>query len=76
MAKSKTKNITTVGQLVDKLVKLPRGMKLWVGMPNGTMFNPCHIVSHVSADPEGDPEHDDCGIILDPDAPYSNAPRT
>ncbi len=72
MAK-KSKNIENVGQLVDKLIKLPRKMRLWVGVPQqGGGFNPCLIISHVSADRKGKPGVDDCGIVLNPDAPYSN----
>lgn len=72
------KNIETVGQLVDKLAKLPRKMKVWAGVPKeGGGFEPCLCISHVSADPRGTPGHDDCGLVLNPAAPYNNlAERT
>ena len=67
------KDIIEVGQLVDQLLKLPRKMKLWVGMPKqGGGFDPCHVISGISADPEGNIEIDDCGIILNPHVPYKN----
>ncbi len=67
------KNLETVGQIVDKLAKLPREMKLWVGVPKtGGGFDPCLVVRHISADPKGKPGRDDCGIILDPNAQYDN----
>lgn len=66
-------NMLTVGQLVDTLVTLPRAMKVWVGVPKkGGGFDPCLCISGISADPQGNVEVDDCGIILDPTAPYSN----
>ena len=73
--------ITEVGQLVDQLIKLPRKMKLWVGMPReqrkGGEFDPRHVISGLSADPTGNIEArvflvNDCGIILDPNTPYNN----
>jgi hypothetical protein len=67
------KNIITVGELVDRLLELPRGMKLWVGVPKaGGGFEPCLVISGISADPKGKPGRDDCGIILDPSATYKS----
>lgn len=67
------KNILTVGKLVDQLSRLPRKMKVWVGVPKqGGGFEPCLCISGISADPKGDPGIDDCGILLDPDMPYNN----
>jgi hypothetical protein len=69
--KKEHKDIENVGQLVDKLIKLPRKMKLWVGVPTGTGgFQPCLTVSHVSADKNGNIDVDDCGIILNRDNTY------
>jgi len=66
-------NITTVGQLVDELARLPRDMKVWVGVPKrGGGFDPCLCIDGLSADPKGIPGLDDCGIILDATSPYSN----
>lgn len=67
------KNVLTVGELVDQLVRLPRGMKVWVGVPKaGGGFEPCLVIRNVNADPKGKPGRDDCGIILDPGESYSN----
>lgn len=66
-------NILTVGTLVDQLERLPRDMKVWVGLPKPDGgFQPCHCIAYISASPKGDPKIDDCGIILDPKMPYSN----
>jgi len=73
----RTNNLLTVGEVVDELFKLPRTMKLWVGVPNSNGgFSPCLCVSHISADPHGDPVKDDCGIVLDPNTAYSNRTYT
>lgn len=67
------KHILTAGQLADQLARLPRKMRVWVGVPKaGGGFEPCLLISHVSADHKGKIDRDDCGIILDPNATYNN----
>jgi hypothetical protein len=71
--KNKNKGIETVGDLQDAIAKLPRGMKLWAGVPKpGGGFEPCLTIRFVNADPKGKPGRDDCGLILDASKPYSN----
>lgn len=66
-------SVLTVGQLADALNGVPRDMKVWVGVPKaGGGFDPCLCISGISADPEGDPSIDNCGIIVDPNFPFSN----
>ena len=62
-------NVITVGELLDQIGNLPRNTKIWVGVPkDGGGFEPCLCIRNVNFDKVDE----NCGIILDPDLPYSN----